>query len=212
VKPYVVRQGDYLAKVAHQLGFDADVVWADEKNKELAGLRDPNLLLPGDILYVPEGEAKPELSVNEGDSHDFQAHVPEVIVKLVLHDDEGPMANEAYVINGLGDPVEGTTGDDGRLSFTTTVLVREAELVLPKRNIKYPIHIGDMDPLVETSGAKKRLTHLGYGDPDRDDVDDGNSEELSPAVIQAFQIAQGLPVTGAMDDATVARLKEMHGC
>ena len=27
VVPYVVRQGDYLAKIAHTLGFDLDEVW-----------------------------------------------------------------------------------------------------------------------------------------------------------------------------------------
>ncbi len=53
--------------------------------------------------------------------------------------------------------------------------------------------------------------HRDHGDPDQDGLDDG-SEELKPAVIQAFQIAQGLPVTGALDEGTVARLKEMHGC
>ncbi len=30
MKPYVVRQGDYLAKIAHQLGFDPDVVWGGD--------------------------------------------------------------------------------------------------------------------------------------------------------------------------------------
>lgn len=210
LKPYVVRQGEYLAKIAHQLGFDPDSVWSDSQNEELKKKRDPNMLQPGDVLYVPEETPKPDLSVSEGDSHDFQAHVPEIVVSLVLRDGDGPIAGEPYVINGLGDPVEGTTDADGGLSFTATVLAREVELVLKKRNVKYPVLIGDMDPLDESSGVKKRLEHLGYRDPDAGE--EGADEELSPAVIQAFQAAHGLPVTGSLDEATLAALKDEHGC
>jgi hypothetical protein len=31
MQPYVVRQGDYLVKLAWVHGFDAEEVWADEK-------------------------------------------------------------------------------------------------------------------------------------------------------------------------------------
>ena len=166
LKPYVVRQGDYLAKVAHQLGFDAEAIWGDPKNEDLKKTRDPSMLLPGDVLYVPEETPKPDLSVHEGDDHEFQAKVPEVTVSLVLRDGEGPIADEPYVINGLGDPIEGSTDADGGLTFTASVLIREVELVLKKRNVKYPVLIGDMDPLEERSGAKKRFDHLGFRDPD----------------------------------------------
>jgi hypothetical protein len=210
MKPYVVRQRDYLAKIAHQLGFDLDAVWADPKNGELQGKRDPHMLQPGDILYVPEASPRPDLSVSQGDSHDFQAHVPEIVVNLVMRDGEGPIADEPFVVEGLGDPIEGTTDADGALSFTATVLVREVRLVLKKRNLAYPVIIGDMDPLAETSGARKRLEHLGYRDPDADE--EGGDQELCPAVLQAFQAAHGLPTTGELDEATLGALKDAHGC
>ncbi len=54
MKPYIVRQGDFLMKIAHAQGFDADVVWSDPKNEGLERTRDPNLLHPGDLLWVPE--------------------------------------------------------------------------------------------------------------------------------------------------------------
>lgn len=208
LKPYVVRQGDYLAKVAHQLGFDADAIWGDAKNEDLKKQRDPSMLSPGDVLYVPEETPKPDLSVNEGDAHDFQATVPEVTVSLVLRDGDGPIADEPYVINGLGDPIEGSTDADGALTFTAGVLTREVELVLKKRNVKHLVLIGDMDPLDERSGAKKRFDHLGFRDPD---ADEGGDEELSPAVIQAFQAANGLAVTGELDEATLGALAAAHG-
>lgn len=213
MKPYVVKQGDYLMRIAHQLGFDADEVWADPKNEEIKGKRDPNILMPGDVLYVPEDPPKPDLSVNGGSSNDYAAHVPEIVVRLVMQDGDGPIANEPYVINGLGDPVSGTTDGDGRLAFTATTLVRELELVFPKRNVAHAVQIGDMDPLDEAMGVKKRLQHLGYTDPDDEEREDGGDEDtISPAVLRGFQAANGLPATGALDDATRALLKEKHGC
>jgi hypothetical protein len=46
--PYVVRQRDYLTKLAHQLSFDGKEVWEDAKNAELKNTR-PNMdiLAPG---------------------------------------------------------------------------------------------------------------------------------------------------------------------
>ena len=57
---YVIRQGDYLAKLAHRFGFDAGTVWGDPRNSELRSLRgDPNVLHPGDVLWIPEDEDPP---------------------------------------------------------------------------------------------------------------------------------------------------------
>lgn len=54
MKPCVIKQGDYLDRLAHALDLDAEEVWSDPKNAEIENLRDPNMLHPGDILYVPD--------------------------------------------------------------------------------------------------------------------------------------------------------------
>ena len=55
MQPYVIRQGDFLAKLAHRFGFDADTVWNDAANTKLGDARtDPNILAPTDILYIPD--------------------------------------------------------------------------------------------------------------------------------------------------------------
>ena len=54
MKPYVIKQGDYLTRIAHRLGFVANEVWNDPKNAELKALRsDPDTLKSGDIVFVP---------------------------------------------------------------------------------------------------------------------------------------------------------------
>ncbi len=55
MQPYVIRQGDHLAHLAHKFGFDPQAVWQDGSNDELREARpDPNILCPGDVLYIPD--------------------------------------------------------------------------------------------------------------------------------------------------------------
>ena len=72
----------------------------------------------------------------------------------------------------------------------------------------YSLKLGGLDPVTEISGAQGRLKNLGYMIP----AIDG---QLGPETVEAlhqFQQANGLDVTGALDDATQAKLKEAHGC
>src|SRR5436190_11709394 len=125
MKPYVVKQGDYLLKVAHTLGFDAEKVWSDGKNGDLKKLRkDHSMLKPGDILYVPD-EPKKKLSVNAKQSNTYVARVPSIKVCVVVAEDDDPIENEKYVVEGLGDDTERVTDDKGQISFEAPVHIKE---------------------------------------------------------------------------------------
>src|SRR5215471_3470859 len=103
MKPYVIRQGDYLTKLAHTLGFDADKVWNDGKNADLKKSRqDPNMLQAGDILFIPD-EPRQRFPLNAKIENDFVATVPTVGVSVVMKEDDVPVANEKYTLEGLGD-------------------------------------------------------------------------------------------------------------
>ncbi len=55
MQPHIVKQGEYLLKIAHEFDFDAVTVWNDAANEELRTLRkNPNILLAGDKLYIPD--------------------------------------------------------------------------------------------------------------------------------------------------------------
>ncbi len=88
MKPYVVRAGDYLEKIAHALRFDAADVWNHPKNKTLRETRKPNVLNPGDILYVPEVPPTP-LPLNRGGSNTYMSDVPEVELAFTLRLEDG---------------------------------------------------------------------------------------------------------------------------
>ena len=52
-RPYIVRQGDFLSKIAAQLGMDPSRIWELSENDELRARRpNPEMLAPGDVLHV----------------------------------------------------------------------------------------------------------------------------------------------------------------
>lgn len=206
MKPYVVKQGEYLEKIAHAMSFDPDQVWNDPKNAELKKQRDPNMLHPGDILYVPDRKRK-WLPLKVGAENLYVASVPATTVHLSFKHLNKPRANEPYVIHGMGEPEEGTTDGDGALEVRVPVHVREIQVTFPQSYVTYAVHIGDMDPIDEPSGVRKRLQHLGFYPADgAADLDVADAQG-----IRAYQRARGLPETGTLDDATKASLLEDHG-
>ncbi|MFT3765690.1 MAG: hypothetical protein QM820_09265 [Minicystis sp.] len=78
LRPYVVRQGDYLTRLAHRFGFDAEEVWNDPKNAEIKKLRSSmEVLAPGDIVYLPE-PTRATLPIQKGTTNRYVATIPKV--------------------------------------------------------------------------------------------------------------------------------------
>ncbi len=73
---------------------------------------------------------------------------------------------------------------------------------------EYNLKFGEMDPLTEISGVQGRLNNLGFPCGPIDGI-------LGLRTCQAlkrFQSREDLPITGRPDDATLQKLKEVHGC
>lgn len=207
--PYIVKQGDYLAKLAHRMGFEADTVWKDPSNDDLRAVRpNPDMLCPGDILHVPKPEPK-SLAISIGSANKYSAQVPMVKVELVIEQEKKPLANADYFIEGLLEPVSGTTKDDGLVSFEAPITTREVAIVFPKQNVRHPVLIGDLDPIEERSGVIMRLAHLGhYGF--YPDLDESLDETAHANAIRSFQYENEIPVTGVLDAATRSALTGKH--
>ena len=206
-KSHVVRQGEYLTKLAHQLGFDADAVWNHTRNADLRALRtNREILCPGDVLWVPDSPRK-LVQLRIGEDNAFASSIPETQIHLTLLQRDGtPLANTAYTVQGAPGLTDGSTDGDGKVSLTLPVHVERVLLVFESGQ-QYQVAVGEMDPIEETSGVLKRLIHLGYltecADPTSDDF------ELRLA-LSAFQKAQGLPITGQIDDPTRHALVAAH--
>ena len=162
MRPYVVRQGDYLTKLAFIHGFDAEEVWNDAKNDEIRGRRvDHNILAPGDIVYFPVKE-KEALPIVKGTANKYTAKVPKVPVKLRFRDGAGPLVQQPYIIEGAASPGEGTCDGDGQIELTVPVDTTEFTVVFPERNLRFSVRLGHLDPIEERSGVLARLVQLGY--------------------------------------------------
>src|SRR5690348_17009911 len=103
MKPYVIRQGDHLQKLALRMGFDPDATWNHPENRALREKRDPNLLHPGDVIQVPDA-ASQGLTLRQGTTNSYTARVPRVQVRVVFSGPKGPMADEPYAIRGFAAP------------------------------------------------------------------------------------------------------------
>jgi hypothetical protein len=212
-KPYVIKQGDYLAKLAHRLCFDVDKVWNDGANAELKQKRgDGTMLCPGDILFIPDEPPK-KLPLSSKTTNSYVADVPKVKLEITLAKGGKPLADLAYVIEGIGDDTEKKTDASGKVVIEAPVHVREVMLVLPTRGDRQAIKIGELDPVSEPSGARMRLNNLGLmgkGFAGADNYE-AHDEDRLRAALRSFQTARGLERTGELDDATQTALRQAHG-
>lgn len=207
--PYVVKQGDHLLGLAHRMAFDPDAIWGDPKNADLAKKRkDSNVLLPGDILYVPDPK-KTWRPLTVGSDNSFTVDVPQTTIALRFADSGEPIANAAYEIEGVDLP-PGSTDGGGNVVLAVPITTGRFVLRLLDRNEAHEIRVGHLDPPDEPSGAWARLVALGYlGRASA--CAPGSVDELSRALRVFQREHDGLKPTGELDEDTVAKLLDVHG-
>ena len=198
-----VKQGDCLSSIADSYGFFPDTLWNHAENVQLKQKRkDPNVLLAGDEVFIPDKQEKTESGATEQRHRFRKKGVPAKMKVRLLVDDE-PQANEPYqlIIDGVFWK-EGTTDGNGFVKEPIPPNAREGELIVGKngKQDRYQISFGTVEPLETEEGIRGRLRNLGY--PVDKDFSDG---------IRAFQKKEGLEVTGKVDDATRSKLKEKFG-
>src|SRR5438128_2580008 len=95
-----VQQGECLSSIAKTYGFtNYRAIYDHPKNALLKKKRpDPNVLLPGDCLFIPEKQDKQEARGTDRQHH-FEVRRPTVLLRLVLRDEEDrPYADASYVL------------------------------------------------------------------------------------------------------------------
>jgi hypothetical protein len=163
LKPYVIRQGDYLSKLADQFGFDADAVWNDPENADLKKLRpNPNILFPSDILHIPGAAPTVTHDLTTGATNTFTRNPPTVVITVKFAD--ASLASQPYTVQELEDLTGLTTDASGTLSFTAPVTLEIATVVFTASGTTCPINVGHLDPIDTLSGIFHRLRHLGFVD------------------------------------------------
>jgi hypothetical protein len=165
MEPYVVRQGEYLLKIAYKFGFDADTIWNDPKNDDLRTLRpNPNILLAGDLLYIPDQVDKQPSSFGlvTGSTNTFSVDPPTVPVTVEFVDTEDTSyASRAYTIKELDRLTGLQTDGQGVVTFDAPVTLDEATVVFTDTGETWVLAIGCLDPVDTLSGMFQRLQSLG---------------------------------------------------
>jgi len=238
---YVVKAGDCVSSVAFERGFFWETVWNHPKNSELKEKRkDPNILKEGDVLYIPDLRIKEESRASESKHQFVLKGVPAKLRLRIMEPpqeelkaeeevassgeesqvedppydpkpvEDQPVKNAQYLLEIDGKSFDGTTDSNGFVEISLPPNAKQGRLVLkagtPEERAIL-LDLGGLDPLSETSGVRKRLSNLGFpcqstGDEMTDDL------ELS---VRQFQEANGLEVTGKVDDQTRDKLKQLHG-
>lgn len=235
---HTIRQGESVMSIAEGNGFLCETLWNHPKNSQLKAKRgDPNVLMPGDVLHIPDrGEKKESAGLEQ--CHNFKRKGIPAVVRIVLRkpkeepdgkveqeatdpseykepepkaSDDEPMADVPYAVYADGKFIkDGKTGGDGKIEAKIPPAASGAWIVLDPGTPKertVNLNIRAMDPIEEISGVCKRLNNLGYPCPIEE-------ERITPAVadaLRAFQRKNGLEPTGEADGSTRDQLKKAHG-
>jgi hypothetical protein len=203
---HTVGQGESIPSIAAGNGFFSDTIWNHPENAKLKDLRkDMNVLLAGDEVFIPEKELREESGATE-QKHRFKRKGEPHKLKLVLLSMGKPRANEDYVLDIDGRLLKGKTDASGKIEQKIPGNAGSATLILRGGKEKHALSIGNLDPIDEVSGVKQRLNNLGFNCG----AEDGNMNEALSGALSKFQAKYNLPVTGKIDDAVRAKLKEFY--
>lgn len=207
---YTVKQGDCILSIAEDFGLLWETIWNHPDNAQLKQRRkDPNILLPGDVVTVPEKDLRVESAQTEK-RNKFVIQMPQAQVRLRLHDfKRQPRANLAYTATVDGAITSGRSDGDGFITLPVAPNAREMKLDVTEgsRTDHYTLPLGAIDPIEEISGVQQRLTNLGLACAS----ENGTMGELTKTAIRALQVEKGLKATGELDDATRQAVLKMHG-
>ncbi len=164
VEDDTVEQGDCISSIAFEHGFLWRTLWNHSSNADLKTRRkDPNVLLEGDIVHIPDLTPKQAPGATEK-RHKFKLKgVPAKIKVRFLHDGK-PRANIPYQLYVDGISSSGKTDRGGFVEARISPGAKQARIVLkdPNRDIAYNVALGNLDPIDTPSGVAQRLTNLGY--------------------------------------------------
>jgi len=209
-----VVEGDTLVSIADQFGFrNWEIIWNHDKNASLRAKRDdPQILMPGDSVWVPQKEPK-LYECETTRKHTFKLKKLDAVFRAQLKDeDDEPFADKDYELKVDGQTFHGKTNGEGLVQQKVPPGAKTGDLTLwpnpaDKREVlTWKLQLGHLDPSDSITGSQARLTNLGY----YTGALDGKMNPDLNAALEAFQADQGIDPTGELDDATKAALAGAH--
>ncbi len=206
---HLVGPDDCILSLASDEGFYWKTIWKHANNSSLKDLRKkPTCLREGDWVYIPDLTLRQESAATEK-RHTYRLLGVPSYLHIRLMRDNKPRANLPYqlMIDTLS--VKGKTNDEGEIHERIPAGARRGVLRTLEGNrwSQVNLKLGELDPQKHESGARARLSNLGY---DPGDEDDENADDLLRATVRVFQEREQLEVTGELDEQTQSQLEKLH--
>ncbi|MFV2090474.1 MAG: peptidoglycan-binding domain-containing protein, partial [Pseudomonadales bacterium] len=238
---YSVKQGDCISSIAFKSGFRPDTVWNHSENAELKNLRkDPNVLAPGDSVFIPDTEVV-QVSAATDQKHRFRRKAVPEILRIVLEDSQGrPRAGVNYTIDVDGTSTDDQTGDDGLIEFPIQPDASECNIYIEPEVEEVAEGEGKMALMLD-DGSGYEFVELGSGEEEEGpedtneaetehysfelggldpvDTDDGFKQRLTnlgydttdlEEATKQFQAQAGIESSGVNDPDTKRELRDSH--
>lgn len=198
MKQHTVKAGECLTSIADLYGFTVDLVWNLSENASLKEKRtDPNTLVPGDVVTVPDRREK-VVSCETAKTHKFKLLAPSAVFRVQLFEDEKALASLAFELKIEGKSYTGTTDASGFLEVTIPSNTRSGKLTIGPDAQEFEFQFGELQPISEADGVEARLRNLGFAERKLEDA------------LRSFQKRFGITETGEADQATTDKLTEIH--
>jgi N-acetylmuramoyl-L-alanine amidase len=214
---YTVKQGDCLSSIAARCGFNSyHSIYDHPENADFKRERsNPNVIYPGDALYIPELElGKQDCPTDQ--LHKFRLTKPLVKLRIKLLDpDRQPYKYKRYSIqiDSVSNVWSGNTSATGLAEALIPADAKAGKLQLwltdesdQQASVEMRLQIGHLDPMDEVTGVQARLNHLRFACG----AVDGILGPKTSAALSRFQKQYGLDETGDIDGPTCDKLRELH--
>lgn len=213
-----VLQGESLSGIASKYGYkEGGDIYQHPDNVELRNKRpDPNTLLPGDRVTIPEIR-KYQANAASGQRHKFLRFKPRTkIIRLKLDETQtNRFSKKEYELNiqkpdsCKGDYLifKGSLDENGCLEEEIPIAALKGMLIVNTGDNPFKLHIliDHLDPADEISGIQGRLKNLGF-DPG---PIDGIAGPRTNNAMHTYQRLNDCKV-GDADEQTIIHLKKKH--
>jgi hypothetical protein len=212
---HVVKQGEWLQKIARAYGFSSwRTLYDDPANEALRAKRpNPDLLYPGDEVVIPDKARKDTLQTDApyrvvlgrraSDSARFRPRLA----------DGTALAGRDYELKLGSTMYKGQIPASGVVEHPLAADAVKAELKVALsdgNSITWLLDLGHLDPLETLTGLQTRLRNLGYYYGPLATAD-GDPDPATQAAIRQFQKDHGLAIDGKATPETRAKLLEAYG-
>lgn len=206
---YLVRQGECMNSIAFSNGFFWQTLWNLSQNSDLKTARtDPNALLTGDRVYIPPITVN-KLSKASQSRYQFKLKGIPTTFKMQFLKDGQPRSGVPATLIVDNVTYSLTTDGSGGITQRISPEARTAKVILDPGAAQQQkiVALRGLDPYNVPCGIQQRLANLGYSPgPVKDTI----TSKLRDALM-AFQTDNGLTANGVASQATLDKLKSVHG-